>query len=373
MSRAINREDMSDTAFAACWGAVSSALQPLLRDAIDGDMGFRWNTARSLRPLVDECEKASLTPHVEVLRLFEIQFGLRHALSRVHDGLAFKKQTLDDMRFVEEVTRADAAITDATLFLLSLPPTVRRRSSLSLIKSLYNLTFLESSAIALLAVVSASHVSGLRQMYSGRDGVEKKALLELVNMSLYEFDLLFREDRTIVKDGMVSVEGDYSVYVTQAASFIKVLHGAALTSEEKDGLRHTVFYNAQFRSDLHAATRAVTDADSVPSTPSARARLENAAAAASGRDSASSSEEEEADGKTGAGAVSCAVVEDDCDGSGNVPLSAAKACMTGRPDLQGDDTPSSPGFSDALSPYRCMFVVCDVLFPLAHLILPLQL
>ena len=36
-------------------------------------------------------------------------------------------------------------------------------------------------------------------MYSGRDGIEKKALLDLVNMSLYEFDLLYREDRNIVK------------------------------------------------------------------------------------------------------------------------------------------------------------------------------
>ena len=47
--------------------------------------------------------------------------------------------------------------------------------------------------------MSASHISGLRQMYSGRDGIEKKALLDLVNMSLYEFDLLYREDRNIVK------------------------------------------------------------------------------------------------------------------------------------------------------------------------------
>ena len=34
-------------------------------------------------------------------------------------------------------------------------------------------------------------------------------------MSLSEFDALFREDRSIVKDGMVSVEGDYGVFVTQ--------------------------------------------------------------------------------------------------------------------------------------------------------------
>ena len=49
---------------------------------------------------------------------------------------------------------------------------------------MYNLTFLESTAIALVAVVSATHISGLRLLHNGRDGIEKKSLLELVNMSL---------------------------------------------------------------------------------------------------------------------------------------------------------------------------------------------
>jgi len=130
---------------------------------------------------------------------------------------------------------------------------------------------------------------------------------------------------------MVSVEGDYSVYVTQAASLIKVMHGVSLTSDEKDGLRHTVFYTAQFRADLHAATRSAADDDSVPSTPSARTRLESAAAAASGGDSGPSSEEEE-EGRGGAEAQVDA--QDDAGAGGNVPMSAAKACMTGRGDLQ---------------------------------------
>jgi hypothetical protein len=82
---------MSESAFASCWATVSSALLPLLRDCNEGDMGFRWSLARMLRPLADECAKG-ISPHVEVLRLFEIQFGLRHTLSRFHDDLAFKKQ-----------------------------------------------------------------------------------------------------------------------------------------------------------------------------------------------------------------------------------------------------------------------------------------
>ncbi len=109
---------------------------PLTRECCEGDMGFRWGLARSLRPLFDECAKGCVSPHVEVLRLFEIQFGLRHTLSRFNDDLAFKKQQMSDMTFVDEVTAADAAITDATFKLLSLPPTTRRRSTLCLIKSM---------------------------------------------------------------------------------------------------------------------------------------------------------------------------------------------------------------------------------------------
>jgi hypothetical protein len=41
------------------------------------------------------------------------------------------------MAFVEEVARADAAITEATFVLLSLPSTIRRRSTLCLIKSMF--------------------------------------------------------------------------------------------------------------------------------------------------------------------------------------------------------------------------------------------
>lgn len=51
----------------------------------------------------------------------------------------------------------------------------------------------------------------------------------------------------------------------------QVLHGLPLTGDEKDGLRHTVFYTAQFRADLHAAARSNSLVASEPSTPSARA------------------------------------------------------------------------------------------------------
>ena len=343
---------MSENAFASCLSEVSSALLPLLRDAKDGDLGFRWSLARILQPLADELASGNHSPHVEVLRLFEIQFGLRLALSRFHDGLAFKKQSQSDMQFVEEVTSADAAITEATRSLLNLPSATRRRSALCLIKSAYGLSFLDCTAIALLAVVSASHVAWLRQLYSGRDGVDKKSVLEIANMSLYEFDALFREERSIVKDGMVSVEGDYSVFVTQAPAFIKVLYGVSLTGEEKDGLRHTVFYTAQFRSDLHAASRSDGHSASLPSTPSARnASGAAAAASASGDDSASSSGEDEV---TSASAVKNSVIgpEDDVTSSGNVPLSAVKASQASRAETLGDDTPSSAGFCESLSPYR---------------------
>jgi hypothetical protein len=359
-------ENMSENAFASCLSEVSAALLPLLRDAKDGDLGFRWSLARIIQPLADELASGSHSPHVEVLRLFEIQFGLRLALSRFHDGLAFKKQSQGDMQFVEEVTCADAAITEATRSLLNLPAAARRRSALCLIKSAYGLSFLECTAIALLAVVSASHVAWLRQLYSGRDGVDKKSVLEIANMSLYEFDALFREERSIVKDGMVSVEGDYSVFVTQAPAFIKVLYGVSLTGEEKDGLRHTVFYTAQFRSDLHAASRSDAHSASLPSTPSARnASGAAAAASASGDDSSSSSGEDEV---TSASAAKSSAIdpEDDVASGGNVPPSAVKAS---RAECLGDDTPSSAGFCESLSPYRfesncCALCCCCLLLVL---------
>ena len=131
---------MSETAFASCWETVSAALQPLLREFNEGDMGLRWNLARTLRPIVEECSKEQ-SAHVEVLALFEIQFALRLALSRFHDSLSHKKQPPVDMNFADEVSRADAAIADATLALLSLPPTTRRRSALCLIKNLYVTSF----------------------------------------------------------------------------------------------------------------------------------------------------------------------------------------------------------------------------------------
>jgi hypothetical protein len=343
---------MSETAFADAWCKVSAALCPLLRDGEDGDLGFRWTLARTLRPLVDECGRGLSSPHAEVLLLFEIQFGLRIYLSRFNESVSFlQKQSVNDMKIVDEVACADAAISEATRSLLSLPNTVRRRSALCLIKALYNLTLLEASAIALLAVVSTSHISGLRSLYSGRDGVEKKALLESVNMSLHEFDCLFREDRNIVKDGMVSVEGDYGVFVTQAAAFIKVLHGAPLTSEEKDSLRHTVFYTAQFRCDLQAATRPNFSDTSVPSTPS----LQTAAGGGSSGDESSPSSEE--DGLVKAAAEPSIELTDDAVISGSIPLSAVKASLSGRADLLSDETPLSP-FSESLSPYRFRFELC---------------
>ncbi len=352
---------MSENALASCLSEVSAALLPLLRDAKDGDLGFRWSLARILQPLADELASGSHSPHVEVLRLFEIQFGLRLALSRFHDGLAFRKQTEGDMQFVEEVACADAAITHATRGLLNLPSVTRRRSALCLIKSAYGLSFLECSAVALLAVVSASHVPWLRQLYSGRDGVEKKSVLEIANMSLYEFDALFCEERSIVKDGMVSVEGDYSVFVTQAPAFIKVLYGVSLTGEEKDGLRHTVFYTAQFRSDLHAASRSDTQSTSQPSTPSAR-NASGAAAVASGDDSSSSSGEDEV---TSASAAKNSAIDPEGDVaiSGNVPPSAVKASQASRAESLGDDTPSSAGFCESLSPYRFECNCCAFFLP----------
>jgi hypothetical protein len=101
---------MSENAFEIHWASVSSALQPLLRDFIDGDLGFRWNLARTLRPLVDECAKGGLSPHMEVLRLFEIQFALRHSLSRFHEGLAHKKQVPHRFVHVKNVTLYCTAI-----------------------------------------------------------------------------------------------------------------------------------------------------------------------------------------------------------------------------------------------------------------------
>ena len=89
-----------------------------------------------LNPIIDDCCKGGLSPHIEVLRLFEIQFSLRQTLTRFNDELAFKKQCVSDMTFDAEVAAADAAITEATHSLLCLPPTTRRRSSLCLIKSM---------------------------------------------------------------------------------------------------------------------------------------------------------------------------------------------------------------------------------------------
>ncbi len=101
-------------------------------------MGFRWSLARTLNPIIEECCKGGLSPHIEVLRLFEIQFSLRQILTRFNDELAFKQQSIIDMTFDAEVAAADAAITEATQCLLSLPPATRRRSSLCLIKSMCN-------------------------------------------------------------------------------------------------------------------------------------------------------------------------------------------------------------------------------------------
>jgi hypothetical protein len=161
----------------------------------------------------------------------------------------------------------------------------------------------------------------------------------------YEFDSLFHEERNIVKDGMMSVEGDYTVCVTQAAAFIKVLFGLSLTSEEKDGLRHTVFYTAQFRADLHAASRS-THTLSDDSTPSSKAAL-----AAAGQDdhppSSDGDEFQAADAQHDAHSP-----EKEANG-GNVPESASKPPgLGGKTEVPGDDTPSSVGWSESLSPYR---------------------
>jgi hypothetical protein len=294
------------------------------------------------------------------------------------------------MAFADEVSRADAALSEAALALLSLPPTTRRRSALCLIKNMCAAPFprcffvrntsrkvlpdiprvrrccpprhhllLPHHCPAAALQVKQSTLNAQppmrNKLCSGRDGVEKKSVLELVNMSLLQFDALFREERSIVKDGMVSMEGDYGVFVTQAAAFNKVLLGAVLTSEEKDGLRHTVFYNAQFRADLHAAARANSVAASEPSTPSARVE-------AGAEDDCSQSSEDDDVTSAGAKSISAGTVDGNSHEpqDANVPASAAKAAV-GRMEALGDETPSSVGFSDALSPYRSIVELnpCD--------------
>ena len=138
---------------------------------------------------------------------------------------------------------------------------------------------------------------------------------------------------------MVSVEGDYSVCVTQAPAFIKVLYGVSLTSEEKDGLRHTVFYTAQFRADLHSSSRSMHHGAPTPCTPTSRTAADTAAA---DDVSSSSSDGEEIPSKAFDSHPGNDSVEEDDTGC-NVPRSATKdtdASGRGR-ELQGDDTPSS--------------------------------
>ena len=118
-------------------------------------------------------------------------------------------------------------------------------------------------------------------------------------------------------------------------------------SDEKDGLRHTVFYTAQFRSDLHAAARCSLHDD----TPS-RHTVDGAE---SEDDCAPSSDEDVAASSTSKakGAQSAVESLEEENGCGNVPPSASKeANSAGRPELLGDDTPSSVGWSESLSPYR---------------------
>ncbi len=219
-------------------------------------------------------------------------------------------------------------------------------------------------------------------------------------MSLYEFDILFHEDRNIVKDGMVSVEGDYSVCVTQAAAFVKVLYGAPLTrysfpnrfpfsipngipllfcSHPPSATKRTVsatrcfpstaasqpqtrfilfykvFYTAQFRSDLHAAARSSSHDD----TPS----QQTADGAASEDDCSPSSDEDVAVGSSSkANGATTAVESLEEDGCGNVPPSASKEASVAARESLGDDTPSSVGWSESLSPYRflVLFICCTM-------------
>jgi hypothetical protein len=80
----------SRSPFSLCWGIVEAALQPLLRECLDGDISYRMYIKPELDVLVEQCAVQSHkadNPHRQIMSVFELMFVVRCALQDIRNKL----------------------------------------------------------------------------------------------------------------------------------------------------------------------------------------------------------------------------------------------------------------------------------------------
>jgi hypothetical protein len=80
----------SRSPFSLCWGSVEAALQPLLRECLDGDISYRMYIKSELDVLVEQCAAQSHkadNPHRQIMSVFELMFVVRCALQDIRNKL----------------------------------------------------------------------------------------------------------------------------------------------------------------------------------------------------------------------------------------------------------------------------------------------
>ncbi len=80
----------SRSPFLLCWGRVEAALQPLLRECLDGDISYRMYIKSELDSLAEQCAAQSHkadNPHRQIMSVFELMFVVRCALQDIRNKL----------------------------------------------------------------------------------------------------------------------------------------------------------------------------------------------------------------------------------------------------------------------------------------------